>query len=109
MNAAKSTGVPVFGSAESLASAAFTSAPASPSLINTLSFATTSRGVPAGASTPAQASSETSGKPCSISVGTPGRSGQRAPPATATGRSLLSVRPILHSILEASVRFQSTA
>ena len=56
MNAANSAGVPVFGSAESLASAAFTSSPASPALIAALSLPTTAAGVPAGATTPAQAS-----------------------------------------------------
>src|SRR5467141_947411 len=57
-------------------------------LMSRFNLLTTSIGVPAGAKRPYQVSTSSSGKPCSLAVGTSGNAGERSPLITASMRSL---------------------
>src|SRR5215831_2253307 len=85
-NAAKSAGAPSLATALIFSRLVLASADLSPSLMAALSRVTIFAGVPAGATTPVQASMTKSGKPLSASVGTSGNSGQRVALATASAR-----------------------
>src|ERR1019366_2172177 len=89
-HAANSCGEPVCAMALKRAKPAFASAEARLSFIERLGLGTDSGGVPAGATTPVQASTVKSAKPLSTRVGTSGSSGQRSARATASGRTLPS-------------------
>ena len=92
MKVASSSGVPGRASAASCLKRACICGVVSPVLINSLSLATMSLGVPAGAITLVQELAMKSGKPPSIIVGTSGKSGSRACVATASALIFLSWR-----------------
>src|SRR6516164_3693668 len=91
MKAAKSCGVPGFAMALKRIKFAFISTDCRPSLMARLRMSTTSRGVPAGATTPVQASCVKSGNPLSTRVGTVGNAGQRSARAMPSARTLASL------------------